>query len=62
MEKNIPKSRTKKRRPYINRHAERKIKKKYYLWKRFKETYLGKDHEEYTKQRNSLCELTTKGL
>ncbi len=47
MEKNISKSRTKKRRPYINRHAERKIKKKYYLWKIFKETNLDKDHEEY---------------
>ncbi len=47
MEKNVPKSRTKKRRPYINRHTERKIKKKYYLWKRFKETNL--DHEEYKK-------------
>ncbi len=60
IEKNIPKSRTKKRRPYINKHAERKVKKKYYLWKRFKETNLGKDHEEYKKQWNSLCELTRK--
>ncbi len=33
MEENIPKSRN-KRRPYINRHAVRKMKKKYYLWKR----------------------------
>ncbi len=49
--KYIPKSRTKKRRLYINGHAKRKIKKKYYLWKRFKETNLGKDHEEYKKNK-----------
>ncbi len=60
MEENIPKSRNKKRRPYINRHAVRKMKKKYYLWKRFKETNLGKDHEEYKKERNTLRELTRK--
>ncbi len=58
MEDNIPKSRNKKKRPYINRHAVRKMKKKYYLWKRFKETNLGKYHEEYRKERNSLRELT----
>ncbi len=60
IEKKRKRIRTKKRMPYINRHAERKIKKKYYLWKRLKDTNLGKDHEEYKKQRNSLCELTRK--
>ncbi len=49
MQENIPKSINKKRRLYINRYAVRKMKKKYYLWKRFKETNLGKDHEEYKK-------------
>ena len=60
MEENIPKSRTKKRKPYINKQAEKKMKKKYYLWKRFKETNLGRDHEEYKKERNSLRDLTRK--
>ncbi len=59
MEENIPKSRLTKRRPYINRHAERKMKKKYY-WKRFNETNSGRDHEEYKKERNSLRDLTRK--
>ncbi len=50
IEENIPKSRSKKRRPYINRLAERKMKKKYYFWKRFKETNSGRDHEEFKKK------------
>ncbi len=58
MEENIPKGRSKKRRPYINRLAERKMKKKYYLGKRFKETNSGRDHEEYKKERNNLRVLT----
>ncbi len=41
MKENIPKSRTKKRRPYINREAERKMKKKYYLWKKYLKKKLG---------------------
>ncbi len=49
MEENISKSRNKKRRPYINKHVKTKIEKKYYLWKRFKETNIGKNHEEYKK-------------
>ncbi len=50
----------KKGRPYNNREAERKMKKKYYLWKKYKDTNLGRDHEEYKKERNSLCVLTIK--
>ncbi len=45
MEENISKGRQEKKRPYINRHAQRKMKKKYYIWKRFKETNFGRDHD-----------------
>jgi hypothetical protein len=60
MEQNIPKCRRKKKKPYINKQAERKMKKKYYLWKRFCQTKYGRDHEEYKKERNSLREFTRK--
>ncbi len=36
------------------------MKKKYYLWKIFKVTNPGRDHEEYKKERNSLRDLTRK--
>ncbi len=57
---NIPRSRRKKRRPYINREAERKMKKKYYLSKKLKETYLGREHDKCKKERKTLCVLTRK--
>ncbi len=34
------------------------MKKKYYLWKRFKETNVRRDDGEYKKERNILCDLT----
>jgi hypothetical protein len=60
MEENIPKSRAKKRKSYINKQAERKMKKKYYHWKRFCETNSGRDHAELKNERNSLRHLTRK--
>ena len=60
MEENIPKSRTKKRKPYINKKAERKMKKKYYHWKRFCETNSGHHHAQFKKERNQLRNLTRK--
>ncbi len=38
MEKYIPKCRTKKKNPYINRKAEQMMKKKYHLWKKYVES------------------------
>ena len=59
-EANIPKCRSRKKKPYINKKAEKKIKKKYFLWKKFKETDLGSDHDNFKRERNSLRYLTRK--
>ena len=57
-EKHIPKSNNKKHRLYIDKNAERKIKKKYHLWKRFQETNSARDHETFKKESNELRTLT----
>ncbi len=59
IEENTPKSMQKKNRSYIIKQTcWQKMKKKYYRWKRFKETNVRRDDGEYKKERNILCDLT----
>ena len=56
MEKHIPKTKvkeTKRQKPcWMNPKVFRKIKKKYYAYKRYLVTKQGKEYEQYIKKRN----------
>ncbi len=58
MEKYIPKCRTKKKKPYINRKAEQLMKKKYHLWKKYVESGNSEDLLNFKKCKNFLRYFT----
>ncbi len=59
MDKNIPKYRVKQKKPYVDREMRRKMKKKYYLWKRYKQTNCSVDLQNYKITRND-CRNTSR--
>ena len=58
MDKHVPKYRIKQKKPYIDREMRRKMKKKYYLWKRYKQTNSDVDLQNYKITRNDCRETS----